>query len=105
MTAVANPDDAEHVDGCSMWHHQGGDYDRDCPACMALCAEDQRRGRWAPHPSGASMYEAADPIGAWTRRGPGTAEVVDMSEFELGAREVICAQCWCVHRPDVDCQA
>lgn len=51
------------------------------------------------------MYEAADPIGAWTRRGPGTAEVVDMSEFELGAREVICAQCWCVHRPDVDCQA
>lgn len=31
----------EHIPGCQMWHHQGGDYDRDCPACMALAAAEQ----------------------------------------------------------------
>ncbi len=28
---------------------------------------------------------------------------VDMSEFELGPREIVCTRCWCVHRPEVDC--
>lgn len=32
---------ADHIDGCDMWHHQGGDYDRDCPACMDLAADDE----------------------------------------------------------------
>lgn len=31
----------QHIPGCNMWHHQGGDYDRDCPACMTLAAQDQ----------------------------------------------------------------
>jgi len=30
-----------HDPGCSCWHHQGGDYDRDCAACMALAAIEQ----------------------------------------------------------------
>lgn len=38
-----------HIPGCSAWHHQGGDADRDCPACMALMAaeQDEREGRCA----------------------------------------------------------
>lgn len=102
-TPVVNPDDAEHDDGCSMWHHQGGDYDRDCAACMALCAEAQRRGNPVPHPPGASMYEAADPIAQWTRRGPGSAEVIDLRDVEVQPGESICAQCWLVHRPGTEC--
>ena len=27
----------KHNDECSMWHHQGGDYDRDCEACIHAC--------------------------------------------------------------------
>ncbi|AGT12814.1 hypothetical protein PHELEMICH_76 [Mycobacterium phage Phelemich] len=46
-----------------------------------------------------------EPSEAWPDgRGPGSADVVDLAEFEVGPREVICAKCWLVHRPDVDCE-
>ncbi|QFP94696.1 hypothetical protein I5G59_gp76 [Mycobacterium phage LilMcDreamy] len=101
MSTHATPD-AEHIDGCSMWHHQGGDYDRDCPACMTLAEEDQKAGRWTPR-TGVSMYEAADPIGQWTKRGPGTAEVIELREIEVQPGERVCQSCWLVHRPGTEC--
>ena len=38
-----------------------------------------------------------------TVRGPGSEDAIDMAEFEVGAREVICAQCHLIHRPDQEC--
>jgi hypothetical protein len=56
----------EHISGCTMWHHQGGDYDRDCPACMTLAANDaslQRRREIVvsePAPSTEVMRQATE---------------------------------------------
>lgn len=36
---------AEHDDGCMMWHPQGGDYDRDCPGCMSMLIIDRLLAR------------------------------------------------------------
>jgi hypothetical protein len=33
----------KHIPGCQMNHHQGGDYDRDCEACMILNRIEQDR--------------------------------------------------------------
>jgi hypothetical protein len=30
-------------------------------------------------------------------------DAIDMREFEVGAREVICAQCHLIHRPGQEC--
>ena len=49
------------------------------------------------------MYEAADPIAQWTRRGPGSAEVIDLRDVEVQPGESLCAQCWLVHRPGTEC--
>lgn len=38
--------------------------------------------------------------GAWPNdRGPGTADRLDMAEFTVGPKEVLCTTCWLVHRP------
>lgn len=84
---------SDHIPGCNMWHYQGGDYDRDCDACMEMAGEDQR------HPEVGSMYQPADPIGSWTPRGPGTAQVIEMAALEVADDEVVCTECWLVHRP------
>ncbi|ACF05079.1 hypothetical protein Nigel_76 [Mycobacterium phage Nigel] len=38
-----------------------------------------------------------------TVRGPGSEDAIDMREFEVDAREVICAECRLVHRPGQEC--
>lgn len=54
-----------HIEGCSMWHHQGGDYDRDCPSCMDLATVDQllaALGQPVHPPAGEVPVEQAGPV-------------------------------------------
>jgi hypothetical protein len=54
-----------HIEGCSMWHHQGGDYDRDCATCMDLATVDQYLaavGQPVHAPAGEVPVEQAGPI-------------------------------------------
>lgn len=54
-----------HIEGCAMWHHQGGDYDRDCASCMDLAAVDQylaKGGQPVMPPVGDVAVEDAGPV-------------------------------------------
>ncbi|MBV9872057.1 MAG: hypothetical protein JO214_15690 [Frankiaceae bacterium] len=66
-----------------------------------------------------SLFDAADPDGWFygdetgppyidqmpepPQRGPGSADTLNLADFTVGEREVICSTCWLVHRPGVEC--
>lgn len=36
--------------------------------------------------------------------GHGPELLIDPADLAIGPREVLCATCWCFHRPEIDCQ-
>lgn len=88
------------------------------PRSCGLCAEqrdiltvfgeeldpgmDQMIDHWHDHNHHGACF-LAEPGSGWERRGPGTEDAMELAALVLSVREVICAKCRLVHRPEVEC--
>lgn len=74
---------------CRRCGHRAHSTVTGCPSCLP----------------GIDCGPTPEPVEDWPDgRGPGTADALDLSEFEVGPREVLCNRCYLVHRPELACE-